>query len=54
MLERKTFPNKFNAVWLGPYVVYDVFGNNFMQLETLNIELVSIRMARSCCKEYRM
>ena len=30
------FPDKFDAVWLGPYLVKDTFPNNSLQLETLN------------------
>lgn len=30
------FPDKFDAVWLGPYLVCKVYPNNFVQLETLN------------------
>ena len=31
---RLEFPGKFDAVWLGPYLVREVFPNNSMQLET--------------------
>jgi len=47
------FPAKFNAVWLGPYLVYEVFPNNSIQLETLNGELFPTRTSGSRCKEYR-
>ena len=32
------FPGKFNALWVGPYIVKEVFPNNSLQLETLNGE----------------
>ena len=32
------FPSKFDAVWLGPYLVREVLPNNSMQLEILNGE----------------
>ena len=32
------FFGKFDAVWLGPYLVHAVFPNNSLQLETLNDE----------------
>ena len=38
------FPGKFDAVWLEPYLISEVFSNNSVQLETLTI---------SRCKEYR-
>ena len=47
------FPGKFHAVWLGPYVVREVFPNNSLQLETLNGESFSTRTSGSRCKEYR-
>ena len=47
------FPGKFDAVWLGPYLVHSVFSNNSLQLETLNGELFPTRTFRRICKEYR-
>jgi transposase InsO family protein len=47
------FPAKFDAVWLGPYLVQAVFPNNSLQLETLNGELFSTRTSGSRCKEYK-
>ena len=32
------FPGKFDAVWLGPYHIREVFPTNSVQLETLNVE----------------
>jgi hypothetical protein len=47
------FPGKFDAVWLGPYLVHEAFPNNSLQLETLNDELFPTRTSGSMCKEYR-
>jgi hypothetical protein len=47
------FPDKFDAVWLGPYLVSEVFANNSVQLETLNGEQFPTRTSGSRCKEYR-
>ena len=32
------FPGKFDALWLGPFLVKGVFPNNSVQLQTLNGE----------------
>jgi hypothetical protein len=50
---RLNFPSKFDALWLGPYIVREVFANNSVQLETLNGELFPTRTAGSRCKEYK-
>ena len=47
------FSGKFDAVWLGLYLVREVFLNNSMQLETLNGESFPTRTSGSRCKEYR-
>ena len=47
------FSGKFDAVWLGLYLVREVFLNNSMQLETLNGESFPTRTFGSRCKEYR-
>ena len=47
------FPTKFDAVWLGSYLVNEVFPNNSLQLETLNGELFLTRTSGSRCKQYR-
>ena len=47
------FPGKFDAVWLGPYLVREAFPNNSLQLETLNGESFPTRTAGSWCKEYK-
>ena len=51
--KKKYFPGKFDAVWLGPYIVANTFPNNSVQLETLNGQSFLIRMAGSRCKEFR-
>ena len=48
------FTGKFDAVWLGPYLVREVLSNNSMQLETLNGESFPTQTAGSRCKEYRV
>lgn len=48
------FPGKFDAVWLGPYLIREVFPNNSVQLETLNGEVFPTRTAGSRCKQYRI
>jgi hypothetical protein len=48
------FPGKFDAVWLGPFVIQEVFPNNSVQLMTLNGELFPTRTAGSRCKEYKV
>ena len=47
------FPGKFDAVWLGPYLVRDTFPNNSLQLETLNGESFPMRTSGSRCKQYK-
>ena len=47
------FPGKFDAVWLGLYLVREAFPNNFLQLETLNGENFPTRTAASQCEECR-
>lgn len=49
---KKNFPGKFDAVWMGPYIVNEVFANNSVQLTTLNGEKFPHRTAGSMCKEY--
>jgi hypothetical protein len=48
------FPSKFDAVWLGPYLVREVFPNNSVQLQTLNGEDFPTRTSGSRCKEYKV
>ena len=47
------FHDKFDAVWLGPYLVCEAFPNNSLQLETLNGERFPTRTSGSRCKEYK-
>lgn len=49
---KKNFPCKFDVVWMGPYIVSEVFANNSVQLITLNGEKFPNRNAGSMCKEY--
>ena len=44
------FPGKFDAVWLGPYLVTEAFPNNSLQLETLNRESFPTRTLGYRCK----
>ena len=46
------FPGKFDALWLGPYLVSEVFANNSLQVETLNGERFPTQISGSRCKEY--
>ena len=47
------FLGKFDALWLGPFLVKGVFPNNSVQLQTLNGEDFPTRTAGNRCKEYR-
>ena len=47
------FPGKFDAFWLGPYLVREAFPNNSLQLETLNGENFPTCTSRNKCKGYR-
>jgi hypothetical protein len=47
------FLDKFDAVWLGPYLVREAFSNNYLQLDTLNGESFPTRTSGSRCKEYK-
>ena len=46
------FPGKFDAVWMGPYLVKEAIPNNSLQLETLNGENFPWRTTGSMCKQY--
>jgi hypothetical protein len=48
------FPGKFDALWLGPYLVKEVFPNNSVQLQTLNGEEFPTRTSGNRCKEYKV
>ena len=48
------FPGKFDALWLGPYRVTEVFPTNAVQLETLDGQLFPTRTSGSRCKEYKI
>lgn len=47
---RLDIPDKFDAVWLGPYLVRMAFPNNCLQLETLNGESFPTCTLESPCK----
>ncbi len=47
------FPSKFDAVWMGPYLVVEAYPNNSVQLQTLNGELFPTRTSGNRCKEYK-
>ena len=51
--KKKYFSGKFDAVWLGPYIVKNTFPNNSLQLETLNGESFPTRTMGSRCKQYK-
>ena len=44
------FPGKFDAVWMGPYVLKKMFANNLLQLETFNGESFPWKTSWSRCK----
>ena len=46
------FPGKFDALWLGPYIVKAVFPSNSLQLETLNGESFLWRTLGSQYKQF--
>jgi hypothetical protein len=33
---RLEFPGKFDALWIGPYIIKEVFSNNLVQLKNLD------------------
>ena len=47
------FLDKFDADWLGPYIVRETFPNNSLQLETLNGDSFPTRTVGSRCKQYK-
>ena len=51
--KKKDFPGKFDAVWLGPYIVKNIFPNNSLQLETLNGDSFPTHTTGNRCKQYR-
>jgi hypothetical protein len=48
------FPAKFDALWIGPYVIKEVFPNNSIQLKTLDGVDFPTRTNGSRCKEYKV
>ena len=52
--QKLEFPSKFDALWLGPYIMNEVFPNNSIQLETLNGESFPSKTYGSRFKQYRV
>lgn len=52
--KKMDFFSKFDALWLDPYHIWEVFDNNSLQLETLNGELFPIIKFENRWKEYRV
>lgn len=50
----KDFPGKFDALWLGPYVVKELFANGSLLLETLAGDVFPTRTSGERCKEYKV
>ena len=48
------FPGKFDAVWMGPYMIVEAYPNNSVQLQTLNGEVFPTRTSGNRCKEYKV
>jgi hypothetical protein len=48
------FPGKFDAVWMGPYLIVEAYPNNSVQLQTLNGEVFPTRTSGNRCKEYKV
>ena len=47
------FLGKFEAVWLGRYIMREAFSTNSLQVETLNGESFLTHTTRSICKQYK-
>jgi len=48
------FPGKFDALWLGPLVIKEVFPNNSVQLQNLDGSDFPTRTNGGRCKEYKV
>ncbi len=48
------FPGKFDALWLGPFIIKEVFPNNSVQLQNLDGLDFPTRTNGGRCKEYRV
>jgi hypothetical protein len=48
------FPGKFDALWLGPFVIKEVFPNNFVQLQNLDGTDFPTHTNGGRCKEYKV
>ena len=51
---RMEFPGKFDALWLGPFWVLDVWPNNTVQLATLDGTPFPSRTNGERCKTYHV
>ena len=47
-------PGKFDSLWMGPYVIVQVFPNGSLQLKTFEEELFPNRVNGVRCKHYRV
>jgi len=50
--KRLEFPGKFDAIWLGPYWIMNVYQNNTVQLATLDGTYFPTRTNGEHCKVY--
>lgn len=48
----KDFPRKFDALWLGPYVIKESFANGSWLLEMLVGDVFPTCLSGEKCKEY--
>jgi hypothetical protein len=51
---KREFPGKFDALWLGPFVIKEVFPNNSVQLQNLDGLDFPTRTNGGRCKEYKV
>ena len=51
---QKDFPDEFDALWLGLYVVKELFANGSLLLETLAGDIFPIRTSGERCIEYKV
>jgi hypothetical protein len=48
------FPGKFDALWINPYIIKEVFPNNSFQLKDLDGLKFLTRTNGGRCKEYKV
>jgi hypothetical protein len=51
---RLEFPGKFDALWIGPYIIKEVFPNNSVRLKNLDGLEFLTRTNGGRCKEYKV